>query len=226
MKTLNQKIETCLIDLFEEKKVFALAVSGGPDSQCLLKAFPHVANRLGHKVPLAIGCDHGFRSETSKELDLAEALATKLGIKFIRIFLNLDKNAGNIHAMARDARYTAMRKVMKANGIDYLVTGHHYDDRAETVLIRLIRGKSIGSLGVLQALRSDLLRPMLNVSREEIMKYLSYWKVPYATDPSNDNPKYMRARVRNEIMPLLKEMNPSIVDRLNEISDEVLGNKA
>ena len=202
-----------------------MAVSGGPDSQCLLKAFPHVAKKLGHQVPLAIGCDHGFRKETSKELDLAEALATKLGIKFIRIFLNLDKNAGNIHAMARDARYSAMRKVMKEYKIDHLVTGHHYDDRAETVLIRLIRGKNIGSLGVLKELSGDLLRPMLNVTREEIIKYVSYWRVPYSTDPSNDDPKYMRARVRNEIMPLLKELNPSIVKRFNEISDEVLGNK-
>lgn len=225
MKTLNQKIEKCLIDLFEGKKTFALAVSGGPDSQCLLKAFPHVANKLGHKVPLAIGCDHGFRKEASEELDLAEALVTKLGIKFIRIFLNLDKNVGNIHAMARNARYSAMRKVMAENNIDYLVTGHHYDDRAETVLIRLIRGKNIGSLGVLQELRGDLLRPMLNVSKEEIMKYLSYWKIPYATDPSNDDSKYMRATIRNEVLPLLKKMNPSIVVRLNDISDEILKGK-
>lgn len=221
---INKELKDSLINNFDNKQRFALAVSGGPDSQCLLKSFTHVARRLGHEVVMAIGCDHGLRENAGKELDAAEALCNDLNLKFVRLHLGMKKES-NLHAKARDSRYAAMRNVTKANDVNFLVTAHHFDDRAETVLIRLLRGKNIGSLGVLKEINGDLYRPLLNVTREDIIGYLARWKVPYATDPSNDDLKYTRAKVRNVIIPLLEQINPSIKTRLNEISDEVLRSK-
>lgn len=215
---INNEIKKSLKQ-FKDKTHFVIAVSGGPDSQCLLAAFAHV-NKGFHDITV-IGCDHGFRKESASELDLSEELAKSLGLKFIRIELNLEKGP-NTHARARDARYSAMRHEMAKIGAKYLVTAHHYDDRAETVLIRLMRGRGLGSLGVLRELNGDLYRPLLNVTRTDIMGYINRWGIKYATDPSNNDTKYLRAKVRNEILPLLEESCPSIRKRLNDIADEAL----
>src|SRR5690606_5367502 len=95
----------------------------------------------------------------------------------------------------------------------------------ETVLIRLIRGKNIGSLGVLKEKNGDLYRPMLEITKSDIYDYLKHWNIKYSEDPSNHDDKYLRASVRNKVLPLLESLNPSIKQRLNDISDEVLRNK-
>lgn len=197
---------------------FILAVSGGGDSQCLLKAFPHV---VGQSFCLAVGVNHGLRPEADSELDLAAALAEVAGVQFRRIQLNLEPDS-NIQCRARDARYAALMRVADEFGARYIVTAHHFDDRAETVLFRLLRGEGIGSLGVMPPVSGRIYRPLLGVKRERIMGYLKRWDIPYATDPSNVNKKYLRSKIRHEILPLLESINPQIKSRLNALSDEIL----
>lgn len=221
---VHRKIRAAIQKLDEEKghaQHFLLAVSGGPDSQCLLSAFPHVlkGSRFGHMLH-AVGVHHGLREEADAELDLAENLSRSLGVFFTRIRVTVEKKGrDSIQSAARDARYGALRQYWPGA---IIVTGHHFDDRAETVLIRMMRGEGAGSMGVMPMLSGDVFRPMLAVEREEILSYLDRDRVPYATDPSNaKSDLYLRAFVRNEVLPLLRTRSPQIVRKLNRIADDL-----
>lgn len=223
---INVKIAAAIkrLDL-SHHTTFILAVSGGPDSQCLLKSFPHVALGFGHSC-IAVGIDHGLRPEAGKELELAQSLAYSIGIGFHREQVHI-MGKSNLQAKAREERYRALFDYANRFSADYVVTAHHFDDRAETVLIRLIRGDGIGSLAVLPEVTERvcghaLFRPMLQVTRSEILRHLKRWGVLYASDPSNENTHYLRVKIRKEILPALEELNPRIRERLNAIADELL----
>lgn len=205
---------------------FILAVSGGTDSQCLLKAFPHVLKKCRpHATCEAVGVHHGMRSEADAELDLAQELAESQGVTFTRIKVSVPKSGSSVQAKARKVRYEALRGHAKPDGAlnkTFIVTAHHFDDRAETVFIRLLRGKNLGSLDVMPVLSKDrVFRPLLGCTRDEILSYNKRWGVKFATDPSNSNSKYLRIKIRNEIMPTLEKLSPRFRQRLNEIADEV-----
>jgi tRNA(Ile)-lysidine synthase len=199
---------------------FLLAVSGGPDSQCLLKAFPHVAAKFGYRC-VAAGIDHGLRPEADSELDLAEELAIQMKVPFVRAKVKLT-GYSNVQCEARVLRYGKLYKLADKYGCGLVVTAHHFDDRAETVIIRLLRGQGVGSLAVMPPIAGRVYRPMLTIKRSEIIKHINRWHVKFAHDPSNDNMKYLRAKIRKEILPLLESINPQIKQRLNDLSDELL----
>lgn len=215
---IKKSIELLTSNFYGRPK-FLLAVSGGPDSQCLLLAFSHVARKLGLSC-VAVGVNHGLRPEADAELELAKDLASKVGVPYKRVGIKVAKG-GNLMARARDARYKALLAEADAQECDYVVTAHHFDDRAETVMIRLIRGENLGSLGVLPMLNGRVFRPMLQVTRADIERHLKRWGVSFATDPSNSNTHYLRIKIRKEIMPMFEALNPKFKARLNAIADEV-----
>jgi tRNA(Ile)-lysidine synthase len=197
---------------------FTLGVSGGADSQCLLLSFPRVAKEMGHTC-IAVGIDHGFRKESNAELDLAESLAKQSNTPFHRIKVNVIDGPDGKQAHARDARYDALFSFGHT-----VVTAHHFDDYAETVMIRLIRGHNIGSLKVLPEISSNgtgVFRPMLSITRERILTHLKRWNINYASDPSNDDLHYLRVKIRKEIMPMFEALNPKFKERLVNLSEEL-----
>lgn len=221
---MNKQIEKAIRKLPNgAEENFILAVSGGSDSQSLLKAFPHIIRKMGaHGSCIAIGVNHGLRPEADAELNLARDLALSMGVPFSRISLRVAKGA-NIQARARTARYDALRAIAARNGNKpYIVTAHHFEDRAETVLIRLLRGKNIGSLGVMPEVNGQIFRPMLTVRKSDILSYLKKWNIPFANDPSNVNMKYMRSKIRHDILPALEALSPKFRERLNDLADEAL----
>jgi tRNA(Ile)-lysidine synthase len=100
------------------------------------------------------------------------------------------------------------------------VTAHHADDRAETVLIRLLRGTSLSGLSVLRARKENLLRPMIRARRADVTRHVERHSLPYAEDPSNRDQRFLRVRVRLELVPLLERLSPRIVEHLNELADD------
>lgn len=217
-RNIIKAITASLLRNYKSPTTFTLAVSGGADSQCLLLSFPRVALELGHTC-IAVGIDHGFRSEANDELDLAEALAKKSNIKFDRVKVKVVDGPDGKQSHARDARYNALFSFERS-----VVTAHHFDDYAETVMIRLLRGHNIGSLKVLPEVSeygTGVFRPMLSVTRERIITHLNRWNIKYANDPSNENTDYLRVKIRKEIMPLLESINPKIKERLVNLSEEL-----
>jgi tRNA(Ile)-lysidine synthase len=208
-----------------------LAVSGGGDSMGLLHASAWVSQRLGFRV-VAHGVDHGLRADASLELDTAERLAAGLGVPFGRTRISVPEG-GNLQARARVSRYAALGNAARAAGASAVATGHHADDRAETLLLRLLRGAGPAGLAVMPAqarLPSEvpedaplkLFRPMLSARRSEILVYLERHEVKFHEDPSNAKPRFLRSQVRHELMPLLERLSPSMVVHLNALATQLL----
>ena len=206
------------------------AVRGGPDSMALLHVLARLAPTLGIVVH-AHGVDHGLRPAAVNELDTAEAFAKRLGVPFGRSTVRLARG-GNLQARARAARYAALADAARAIGAPAIATAHHADDRAETVLLRLMRGAGPRGLAVLPpraplaASGIELVRPLVRARRGAVMAHLERHGVPFATDPSNEDPRYLRTRVRRELMPLLQELSPGIVDHLVALADQLASEEA
>lgn len=200
-----------------------VAVSGGPDSMALLD----VCARLGLDV-VACGVDHGLRKEAGRELDLAETHATRLAVPFTRVVLDVAAG-GNIQARARTARWKALAAEARKSKARFIATAHHADDRAETLLLRLLRGAGLRGLAVLAprapvvgARTLEALRPFLRARRSDIVAHLERHSIAFASDPSNEDPRFVRSRIRKELMPLLEELDPRVVRHLEAIADELL----
>lgn len=196
------------------------AVSGGGDSQAMLSVLARLAPKLGYRL-LAHGVDHGLRPEASAELDLAEALADKLGVPFGRTCLTLARG-GNLQARARAARYAALRDVATPHQA-LIATAHHADDRAETVLLRLLRGAGPRGLAVLHPRKQDVIRPLVRAGKRDVRLHLQRHSVHFAEDPSNQDAAFLRVRVRHEALPLLQQLSPQIVRHLNALADALHG---
>jgi tRNA(Ile)-lysidine synthase len=195
-----------------------VAISGGGDSVALLHVLARLASRL--RVELhAHGVDHGRRPEASAELDLAAELADRLGVPFTRSLLALP-DGGNLQARAREARYAALDTAAERIGARWVATAHHASDRAETLLLRLLRGSSPRGLGVLPAASERRLRPFIRSPKSAIVQHLERHGLRYASDPSNTDPRFLRTRIRNELLPLLEQLTPGAARRLNLLADE------
>lgn len=218
--SVNRRVQHAFKSANITNEPLVLGVSGGPDSQALLKCIGHLSRPLGLK-PTAVGINHGLRPEAAEELTLAEHLAGSLGIPFVRRSVDV-RRKGSLQAAARDARYGALFRVADDIGARFVVTAHHWDDRAETVLFRLLRGHGLGSLGVMPPVSGRIFRPMLQVRREELLAYCDRWDLNYAKDPSNNDEHYARVTIRKKLLPMLEEMSPRLRERLNSLSDEVL----
>jgi tRNA(Ile)-lysidine synthase len=168
----------------------------------------------------AEGVDHGLRAEAGAELDRAERFAQQLGVPFGRSRVTLAAG-GNLQARARSARYAALRARAQEHGASLIATAHHADDRAETVLLRLLRGTSPRGLAVLPVLSGDLVRPLIRARRADVEAHARRHQVPFSEDPSNRDARYLRARVRHELLPLLVELAPGIVSSLTALADEL-----
>jgi tRNA(Ile)-lysidine synthase len=196
------------------------AVSGGPDSLAMLDVLARLAPKLGFEL-VAHGVDHGLRQEAASELDLAEAHAARLGVAFARTSVAVAPG-GNLQARARAARYQALEAAQVAAGATLIATAHHADDRAETVLLRLLRGAGSRGLAVLPPRVGNRIRPLLRARRLDVLAHLERHRISFAEDPSNRDRRYLRARVREEVLPLLVQLSPGIVAHLNALADELL----
>jgi len=197
-----------------------LAVSGGGDSMAMLHATASVAPSLAIALH-AHGVDHGLRPEASHELDGAECLARELGIPFSRSQLTVEPGS-NLQARARAYRYAELRKVAQTLSAECIATAHHADDRAETVLMRLMRGSGPAGLAVLAPRAGDLIRPLSRARKSDISSYLARHEIRFAQDPSNCDPRYLRSRIRHQLLPTLLEESPGLVKHLNSLADRML----
>jgi tRNA(Ile)-lysidine synthase len=227
--TLLKLAERTIVDerLFKPGDFVLVAVSGGPDSMALLHVMAKLAPRLRVRVA-AHGVDHGLRAAAADELALAGRFASQFGVPFSSTHVQVAPGA-NLMARARDARYRALEGAL-ARWIErdgggagaehrYIATGHHADDRAETMLIRLLRGTGPAGLAVLAPRSSHLIRPLVRARRTDILAHVERHRVPHAQDPTNHDPRFLRTRVRHELLPLFEEISPRIVEHLCELAD-------
>jgi tRNA(Ile)-lysidine synthase len=195
------------------------AVSGGPDSMAMVHVLALLRSRYAFGL-FAHGVDHGLRPQAAAELDQAEAFARSLDVPFGRTSVTVQPG-GNLQARARIARWGALRAAAARTGADRIATGHHADDQAETVLIRLLRGTRSRGLGVLPPREGDRIRPLHSARRSDVDAHIARHHLPYVVDPSNHDPRYLRTRVRRELLPMLERLNPRVVEHLCRLADEL-----
>jgi len=194
-----------------------LALSGGGDSTALLHVLALLQQRQGFEL-FAHGVDHGLRAEASGELDAAAAQCSALGVPFSRTRLGL-ANGGNLQARARDARRAALIGAASELGAELIATAHHADDRAETVLLRLLRGSGPAGLSVLPPRSGVWIRPQCRARKSDVTLHLTRHGLAFAEDPSNRQSRFLRTRVRFELLPLLEQLSPQIVRHLCALAD-------
>jgi tRNA(Ile)-lysidine synthase len=188
-------------------------------------ALLHVLGLLRRELAFGLfahGIDHGLRIEAAAELDLAETFARSFEVPFDRTRVVVAPG-GNLQARARTARWEALRAAAALAGAQRIATGHHADDRAETMLMRILRGTGARHLGVLPALDGDRIRPMLRARRADVEAHVRRHRIPFCSDPSNRDPRFLRTRVRLELVPLLERLNPRVVEHMYVLADELVG---
>ncbi|MDR2706385.1 MAG: tRNA lysidine(34) synthetase TilS [Planctomycetaceae bacterium] len=212
-----------------------LAVSGGADSSAMLHAAVRYARAGGLPDPLVGHVNHMLRGMESDGDELFVcSLAGEYGLRFFSHKITDDEwdtdKTGSVEAAAREIRYNFLSRKASELGCRYIATAHTADDQVETVLHRLIRGTGIGGLSGIAGMRQlnhavSLVRPLLNVNRSEILKYLESINKSYRIDSSNTSSDFMRNRIRNELLPMLRTNFNSDVDnailRLAAIAGEV-----
>ena len=198
-----------------------VAVSGGADSVCLLHLLRQLSTRRAFTLHVA-HLNHGFRPEASREADFVQRLCENWGIPATLSSLPVPRICKEQHLSkqegARQVRYAFLKEVALAVGARWIALGHTADDQAETFLMRLLRGAGSHGLGAIPQMRKmregRIIRPLLVISREQILDELSRERIPFIEDPSNQQEVYLRNRIRHRLLPLLEEFNPKVKEAL------------
>lgn len=203
-----------------------IAYSGGVDSQVLLHALASLKqkNSLYASIPNAITVchvNHGVSANASAWQAFAEQTCQKLNLALTVCHLNVQTQAQqSLEALLRDARYHALHSIYSESSL--IITGHHSDDQAETFLLALKRGSGLKGLSAMSAetkKANDLLvRPLLNISRAEILDYAKAHELAWVEDESNNDTRFDRNFLRNDILPVLSKRWPSIASTINRSS--------
>ena len=201
------------IHKYNLKGTFILAFSGGYDSMCLLD----ILYKLRADV-VAVHLNHNWRGQESfRDEKICEEFAKSRSIKYYSEILpdNIDKT----ETAAREARYDFFQRCACKFNSKVVFTAHNYDDNAETVLYRIIRGTGIHGLAGIAEHRDIYYRPLLNTGREDIEKYCKDNNLSPNIDSSNFDIKYNRNLIRQKLIPVLKTINPRAIDAINSLSE-------
>ena len=193
------------------EEMVVLACSYGPDSMCLLD----LLRKCNINVIVA-HVNHKLRVESDEEYKLLEEYCNVNNIIFEGSVIN-EEPVGNREEYYRNYRYNFFKQIVRKYHSNYLFTAHHGDDLIETVIMRLLRGSSLkgyAGFNVKTQLEGyTLIRPLIYLSKDDIIKYNKDNNIPYAIDNTNFSNIYTRNKIRNEILPILKEINPKIHEK-------------
>tara|TARA_B100001115_G_scaffold159964_1_gene134054 strand:+ start:206 stop:1585 length:1380 start_codon:yes stop_codon:yes gene_type:complete len=200
-----------------------IGVSGGVDSMVLMDIMSQLVDSC-----VVVHCDHRLRSKSAEDARFVAMEAQKRGCSFISRSDDVTARAriGNmsIEEAGREARYELFTQIASDIGATKVVLGHHMNDQAETVLMRLIRGSgSTGLRGMVSLREGVFFRPMLNVTRAEIKAYAEVNGIPFREDETNTDWRFLRNRVRGDLLPALRQYNPNIVQTLHRVATVLQG---
>ena len=233
-----KKVLDYLNNLLNEGDVIVLGCSGGPDSMALLDLLLKIRKEKNISI-ICAHVNHKLRKESDLEMEWLEKVCSRKKIIFEKMII---KNYGddNFHNEARNIRYNFFEQLVNKYEAKYLMTAHHGDDLIETVLMRIVRGSTVsGYAGFKMELVKDnykIIRPLVTVTKDEILEYNKKNKIEYAIDKSNFSDKYTRNRYRKVVLPFLKSEDKNVHlkflkyshmlnmydDYLNKQTDEVI----
>jgi tRNA(Ile)-lysidine synthase len=217
---MKNKVQNFIAEksLFNKEDKLILGISAGADSVCLM----HILLVLGYRFELA-HCNFNLRGNDSDEDEvfvrqLAKNYQLKIHVKHFDTQSYVVENKISIQMAARDLRYAWFRDLLVSEDAHYIAVAHHANDDIETFFINLLRGSGIKGLIGIKEKTEKIVRPLMAVSRAEITQFLKENDISFREDSSNASPKYLRNKIRHELIPLLSKMNPSIQQT---ITDEI-----
>jgi tRNA(Ile)-lysidine synthase len=230
---MKNDLDKIIKDHIAKNSKIVVAFSGGPDSVYLL----YKLIELNHCKIVLAHFNHKLRGKDSDlDEEFAKETAKKLKLEFESDYLDIKKyakeNSLNLEEAARIKRYEFLNKIKQKHKAKYIVTAHHADDNLETFLLNFIRGAGLNGLKSMQIINNNIFRPLLYTSKEEINDYLRKNKIKFRVDKSNNDNSFTRNKLRNEIIPKLREIQPDLINisirnlkNFNEIH-ELIKNRA
>ncbi len=210
---------------FLHDKNLLIAISGGIDSVVLT----HLFHKLKFTISLA-HCNFSLRGkESNEDEEFVKSLGEKLQIttysnKFETEAYATEKGISTQMA-ARELRYNWFQKIAKENNIDYIITGHQKDDVLETFLINFTRGTGLDGLTGIPEIQGNIVRPFMIFTRNEILVYATKKKILWREDRTNSSIRYVRNKIRHKVVPVLKELNPNLLDTFYNTLDNLKGSQ-
>lgn len=225
MSSFIKKIQNGIsrYDLLEKHDKILLAVSGGPDSICLLDVF----SKLQDKYALELAVAHVNYSLRGHDSDTDEKFVRNLARKYeFKIFILKTDPQKTSENILRDIRYDFLEKIRNDNNFDLIAVAHNADDQVETFFLRLLRGSGLQGLAAMKHKNEKIIRPLLGITRPEIKKYLRENNLSFRMDKTNLESQFLRNKIRNQLIPYLdKNYNPQIkktvFDSLESIGEDL-----
>lgn len=197
------------------------AVSGGADSMALLDLLLGLQARLGITVEVA-HVHHHLRAASDAEWGFVEGYCQERGVPFHGRHVDVPAaraaTGRSLEACAHDLRHQALAEVCDARGAQWLALAHQANDRAETLLMNILRGTGPAGLAAMPQQNGRILRPLLSFTRAQVEAYLAARGIDHVTDESNNDTTILRNRVRHELLPLLATYNPAVVTALGRLA--------
>lgn len=200
-------------DMVQPGDTVVCAVSGGADSVALLFAMYLLREKLDITLEAAHFNHHLREAESDRDEAFVRTLCARYDIPLHVGRCRVTAGAKGLEAAARDARYAYFATL---NG--KIATAHTANDNAETVLMHLVRGTGLKGLGAISPVRGNVIRPMLQVTREQVLAFLGEYHLSYVTDSSNNADQFLRNRLRHHVMPLLEAENPRLAENLSAMA--------
>ena len=215
-------------NLINENDVIVIGVSGGPDSITLLTCLNKYRQKLRCKIIVA-HINHLIREDSTKDEEFVENVCKELDIPFYSkksdILKIAEKEKRGTEEVGRKVRYNFFDEVAEKEKANKIAIAHNMNDNAETVLLNLIRGSGLNGLeGIQPAEYNKYIRPLINCTRAEIEDYCTKFNLKPRIDSTNKENIYRRNIIRNELIPYLEKINPSIVQTLNRTSSIIRNN--
>lgn len=211
--------------LVKKGEIIGVGVSGGVDSMCLLHYLNSVKDILDIDV-VGIHINHGIREESDSEAKFVLEKCKEMGVRVYKFTIDSHKLAKDrklsLETAAREGRYGVFEALIKKDIVDKIALAHHQSDQAETILMHLFRGAGVAGAKGMEPMRDGIyIRPMLQVSKDEILDYASINNIEYVEDNSNQDNSYNRNFVRNVIMKEILSRWPNAIEAINNFSQTV-----
>ncbi len=211
-------------ELLKKGDSVLVALSGGPDSVALLHLLLNIQEKYNLKLA-AIHLDHSIRAGSPKDRQFCHGLCKDLKVKLYSRRMDVEKLAKTgkmtIEEAGRKARYDYFQSISSKYGFRKIATGHTMDDNAETVLFNIIRGSGLKGLSGIPVKRGNIIRPLIDIGKPELIKWLAGKKVKFITDSTNRSLRYSRNKVRRKIIPEIERVNPEFVKSLARLSKNI-----
>ena len=206
-----KKVYNALKEYISQGESLLLAVSGGADSMALADGVLELVNE-GYCSAYVLHVEHGLRGEEAlADAELVRRFCEEKGLAFTCVHVDVNAYAqGNkfsTEEAARKLRYAALEEKAQELNADFILTAHHSDDQAETVLLKLLRGAGTEGLSGMQVRSGKILRPLLHLTREHLENYCALQNINYCYDSSNDDLHYTRNKIRRELLPILTKLS-------------------